>query len=49
MTETEQKLKEFLMNYATVDEIDNIANFLSIDDFDSADQVIQKIIEREKK
>lgn len=46
MTEDEIKLKKFLMDYATLQEMDIIYDKLSNDDFDGADKVIAQILER---
>ena len=42
----EQKLKQFLMDYATEQEIENIRQSLIAENFKSADEIIEQIMER---
>ena len=49
MNDQEQKLKDFLMDYATIDEMDAIAICLDTDNFEGADKIITAIMERIEK
>lgn len=46
LTPEEQHLKQFLMDYATEFEIDNLREYLQDQDFDSADVIIEQILKR---
>ena len=46
LTPEEQQLKQFLMDYATEFELDNLREYLAAEDFDSADVIIEQILKR---
>ena len=45
-TATEQKLKDFLNQYATMEELDLMLKYLKEEDFDMAETVVQYILRR---